>query len=185
MNKHHKTHIDIKEEEAEIKAAMLNPTHFNVLYERYFKGVYVFIYRRTENEELSADLCSQVFLRAMVNIKKYKFKGLPFSSWLFRIALNEVNMYYRKHNKNRIVSIEKTGIVQMVEETENRSNEEALQRMTKCLSLLKMEDLELIELRYFEKYSFAEISTIKRITVSNAKIKTYRIIDKLKKLMKR
>ena len=184
VNKHHKTEKDLNLELEQIKAAAKNPKHFDVLYEKYFKSIYVFIYRRTDDEELAADITSQVFLRALINIKKYKFRGLPFSSWLFRIAFNEVNMFYRKESINRIVSIEKVGMNQIVEETDEQKNEESLQKVTNALSHLKTNEVEIIELRYFEKRSFAEVGEIICITENNAKVKVYRIIDKLKKLMK-
>ena len=46
-------------------------------------------------------------------------------------------------------------------------------------------DLEIIELRYFEKRSFAEVGEILQITENNAKVKTYRIIGKIKKELKK
>ena len=49
-----------------------------------------------------------------------------------------------------------------------------------ALQYLKLEEIELIELRYFEERSFAEVALIMGITENNAKVKVYRIIDKLK-----
>lgn len=185
VNKHHKTNEDLREEVQQIKLAAQNPKHFDVLYEKYFKLIYVFIYRRTGDEELTADITSQVFLRALVNIKKYQFRGVPFSSWLFRIAFNEVNMFYRKKKVDRIVSIEKIGITQMAEDVDAKYDEETIQKMIDSLSTLKTKEIELIELRYFEERSFSEVGEITGITENNAKVKVYRIIDKLKKLLRR
>ena len=95
-NTYHKSKEELELELQQINAAKANPSHFNVLYEKYFKVIYIFIYKRTLNEHLTADLTSQVFLRALINIKKYKHQGMPFSSWLFRIAFNETNMHFRK-----------------------------------------------------------------------------------------
>lgn len=167
-----------------MNAAKENPRHFNVLYEKYFKSIYVFVYRRTGNEEQAADITSLVFLKALLNIKKYEFKGIPFSGWLFRIAFNEVNMHFRKNKVNRIVSIEQSGILQIAQEAEILDNTEALQLMTIALKKLDTDDIQLIELRFFEKHSFAEVGEIVGITENNAKVKVYRIIDKLKQLMK-
>ena len=51
-----------------------------------------------------------------------------------------------------------------------------------CLSEMKEDQSDLIEMRYFEKLSFNEIGEVLGITGNNAKIKVYRAIDKLKKL---
>lgn len=184
MNQHHKSDKDIQLELQQVNAAKEDPRHFNVLYEKYFKSIYVFIYRRTGDEELTADITSCVFLKALINIKKYEYKGVPFSGWLFRIAFNEVNMYFRKNKANRIVSIEQGGILQMAQEVEITNNTEALKLMTNALKKLDGDDIHLIELRFFEKRSFAEVGEIIGITGNNAKVRIYRIIDKLKRLMK-
>ena len=184
MNLNHKTDKDIEVELEQINAAKENPRHFNVLYEKYFKSIYVFVYRRTGDEEQAADITSLVFLKALMNIKNYEFKGVPFSGWLFRIAFNEVNMHFRKNKANRIVSIEQSGIIQIVQEAEITDNTEMLQVMTNALKKMDSDDIQLIELRFFEKRSFAEVGEIIGITENNAKVKVYRILDKLKQLIK-
>ena len=49
---------------------------------------------------------------------------------------------------------------------------------------LPEDELQLIEMRFFEKRSFKEIGEILEITENNAKVKTYRILEKLKKIIK-
>lgn len=184
MNQHHKSDKDIQLELQQINAAKENPAYFNVLYEKYFKSIYVFVHRRTDDEDLASDITSHVFLKAMINIKKYEHKGLPFSAWLFRIAFNEVNMYFRKSNNNRVVSIEQAGIIEIAQVAEVNDQADKFELMTAALKKLDEDDLQLIELRFFEKRSFAEVGEIAGITENNAKVKIYRIIDKLKRLMK-
>lgn len=184
MNIHHKNDTDLDLEMQQVEAAKFNPAQFDVLYEKYYKSIFVFIYRRTGNEDLSADITSQVFLKALINIKKYVFKGVPFSAWLFRIAFNEINMYFRKNNAHRVVSLEQKSISQIVMEVEEEDNTLGQQRMMAALKKLDGDDIQLIELRFFEKRSFAEIGVIIGITENNAKVKVYRILDKLKKVLK-
>ena len=62
-------------------------------------------------------------------------------------------------------------------------NEQARQLMLDSLQDLKEGDLALIEMRFFEQRPFKEIADILEITESNAKVKTYRILEKIKKLM--
>lgn len=183
MNAHHKTDTELQLELQQINAAKADPARFNVLYEKYYKPIFVFVYRRTGDEELTADITSHVFLKALMNIKKFEFKGVPFSAWLFRIAFNEINMYFRKNNASRVVSIELGGIANMITEAQEEDTTEAQKRMMVALRQMEEIDIHLIELRFFEKHSFAEIGAIIGITENNAKVKVYRILDKLKKLM--
>lgn len=183
MNAHHKTDTDLKQELQQVEAAKQNPARFDVLYDRYYKSIFVFVYRRIGDEEVTADITSQVFLKALINIKKYEFKGVPFSAWLFRIAFNEINMYFRKNKADRIVSIEQSGIAMILAEVKEEDRSEVQQKMMQALKQMTEEDTQLIELRFFEKRSFAEVGNIVGITENNAKVKVYRIIDKIKKLM--
>ena len=75
------------------------------------------------------------------------------------------------------------GKCQIAQETELNENGEIIQKMLSALKKLHADDIHLIELRYFEKLSFAEVGIILGITENNAKVKVYRIIDKLKKIM--
>jgi len=51
------------------------------------------------------------------------------------------------------------------------------------LSLIKEDDLQLIEMRFFEKRSYREIGDILELTENNAKVKTFRALEKLKKMI--
>ena len=183
MNAHHKSDNDLKLELQQIEAAKLDSARFDVLYDRYYKSIFVFVFRRTGNEELTADITSHVFLKALMNIQKYQYKGVPFSAWLFRIAFNEINMYFRKNNAERLVSLDQGGIQNMVSEAAGEDNTEVHKKMMAAVQQLEETDIHLIELRFFEKRSFAEVAAIIGITENSAKVKVYRILDKLKKIM--
>lgn len=170
----------VLEEWAEIQAAQRNPARFRPLYDRYYESIFRFVFRRTADEELAADLCSQVFLKVMQKLHTYQYKGVPFSSWLFRIAANEVAQHYRQHKKNRVVSADESDFSDMVEEMDEPDNELHLENLIKVLDTLKDTDLQLIEMRFFEQRPFKEIADILDMSESNAKVKTYRILERLK-----
>ena len=106
----HKTKVDIEKELQEIESAKKDPRRFGVLYDRYHEQIFRYLYARVDNKHLASDLVSQVFYKAMLNIENYTFKGVPFASWLYRIAFNEMNMQFRKDAKNRTVNIDSVQI---------------------------------------------------------------------------
>lgn len=171
----------MQEEWLEIQAAQQNPAMFRPLYKRYYDQIFRFVFRRTADKNLSGDICSQVFLKAMQRLDKYQYKGVPFSAWLYRIASNEVTQHFRNTKKNRVVSIDDHRIDDMVDDMEYTDMEALRQLMIRALDQLKETDLQLIEMRFFEQRPFKEIADILHITESNAKVKTYRILDRLKK----
>lgn len=172
---------ELEAEWLEIQAAQSNPAKFRPLYERYYEPIFRFIQRRTTDTELTADLCSQVFLKTMQRLNTYQFRGVPFSAWLYRIASNEIAQHYRSQKKNRSVSLEEVQLGDMANEMEVEDNYWQIEGMLKALDQLKPNDLMLIELRFFEQRPFKEISEILNITESNAKVKTYRILERMKK----
>lgn len=171
----------MQEEWLLIKAAQNNPAAFRPLYDKYFEQIFRFVFRRTADQNLAADISSQVFLKAMQKLGGYQFKGVPFSAWLYRIASNEIAQFYRDDKKNRVVSIETTQLGELIDEIEEKDNEILRKAMITAIDTLKHTDLQLIEMRFFEQRPFKEIADILDITESNAKVKTYRILEKLKK----
>ncbi len=154
---------------------------FGELYEKYYDRIFRFLYRQTDDEDLTADLCSQTFLSALKNVNRYQFRGVPFSAWLYKIASNEVNKHYRKQKQVKVFSIEEIRVRELMEQTNEDWDEELIQRMLTYLKELPTEMLQVLELRFFEDKDFKEIAFILDITESGAKMRTYRAIDRLRK----
>jgi RNA polymerase sigma-70 factor (ECF subfamily) len=169
-----------EEEKSWILAARDQPEAFAPLYERYFKPIYIFINRRVANPDLAGDLTSQTFTKALVNVRKYEFRGLPFSAWLYRIALNEVNMHFRKASKHVEVDLPIHLVDSMIETMEEHPDEERRTRVVEAMNELKFDQVELIEMRFFENRRFKEIGDILGITEENAKMRVYRAVNKLR-----
>ena len=166
----------------EVQAAQANPARFGPLYERYYEPIFRFIYQRTQDEELCADLCAQTFLKAMQKLDTYQFKGLPFSAWLYRIAANEVAQHYRQSQKKRVVAIEDNCLGDIREELEDHEGLALnMQLLQKVITMLEPEELLLIELRFFEKRAFKEVADILDMTENNAKVKLYRLLQKMRR----
>ncbi len=167
----------------EIQAAQSDPAQFRVLYIRYYDPIFRYVFRRTADETVTADLCSQVFLRALQNLSDYEYRGVPFSAWLYRIAGNEIAQYYRSTKRNRVVSAPEETLPELAEEMEVTPELAWTEVLPELLDTLPEQDLRLIELRFFEQRPFKEVADILEIRESNAKVKTYRILRRLKKTL--
>lgn len=178
------TNEQLSAEVAQIEAAKRDPAAFGVLYEKFFGQIFMFLLRRVESKEIADDLCSQVFLKALNYLPKYQHKGLPFSSWLFRIARNELYTAYHKNKVVPVLSIDRSGIGAMLGDM-NAEEKVDYSDLYQVLQSLSQDEMELIELRFFEGRAFKEIGELLDITENNAKVKTYRILDKLKTRFKK
>lgn len=181
--KYHVTALEIDLEVEEIKAAVEDMSRFSVLYDRYYVRIFRFVHQRVNDEELAGDITSRVFLNAMLHLKNYQHKGFPFASWLYRIARNEVNQEYRKIRADRNFQAQWSDLSDLGGETVEMVDEYQIKKLLTVLKNLKKSDMEIIEMRFFEKRSFKEIGDILSMTENNAKVKMFRIIQRLKKLM--
>ena len=71
-------------------AAQSDPAKFDALYELHFERVYGFVAGRTHDRATAEDVTSEVFYKALANLKRYEWRGVPFAAWLLRIAANAI-----------------------------------------------------------------------------------------------
>ena len=81
---------DELDEQALIAAAQRDPSRFLELYDRHFHRVYAYVLRRAGNRGDAEDVTAEVFHRALKNLPKFEWRGIPFVAWLFRIAAHDL-----------------------------------------------------------------------------------------------
>ena len=168
-----------------VLAAKGDRKHFGALYNKYFDAVARFVYQRTGTKDEAMDITQQVFMQAMVALDKYESRGFPFSSWLYRIALNEVNSRYRKTKNQRVINIDDTGLQNVMGEISEPSADEKEELLLTAMQDLGEDEVELLEMRFFEKRPFKEMAEIYDTTESAIKMKVYRLLEKLKGIMEK
>ena len=86
---YHQTSDILQEELSWISSAKKDPERFGPLYKKYHEQIFRYVYQRMDDQDLAFDVTSQVFIKAMNNLHKFEYRGVPFSSWLYRIAKSE------------------------------------------------------------------------------------------------
>jgi len=181
----HISQEDILKEFETVQIAVKDPAKFQIIYDRYFIVIFNYIFRKIDDEDITADLTSQTFLKALNNLNKYKYKGVPFSAWLYRIASNEVNRHYLQANKKVVFSFDEQEFENLIEQHKEEEENLDIDYILEQMKSLSESDIDVLELRFFESKSFAEIAFILEINEANAKMRAYRAIEKLRKLLKR
>jgi len=172
--------VNQEQEKSLIEEAKNNPQRFKLLYEKYYERIFRFLLKRHANLELAESLTSDTFFKALTKLKKFKQKGAPFSAWLYRIALNESNMYFRKQKKNQTLLLNEEVIESLSEEIKLGEHTDDFEPVEKAFKSIKKKELALLQLRFYESLSFKEIAQILAITENNAKVRCYRILDKIR-----
>lgn len=179
-SKYHASREQIAAEEAEIEAARGNPAKFAPLYNRYYARILGFVYQRVNSKEDAYDVTTQTFIAALENLGKYRSQGVPFSAWLFRIAINELNRFYRRSKVRQAICIDDTQVSEVLQELGEETTADTDSRLMKAVQQLEPEEIQLLEMRFFEKRPFKELCDVLGITETAAKARVYRLLERLK-----
>ncbi|MFA5078381.1 MAG: sigma-70 family RNA polymerase sigma factor [Dehalococcoidia bacterium] len=182
----------LRAEKELVKRAQHIPEAFGELYEVYYRRIFNYALKRTANVQLSLDITSITFLKAFSQIKKYRWRDVPFAAWLYRIASNEVNDHYRREGGKRITSIESiadladtTDYIDEVNQAEEElSRHEEFVMLHRKISELPLIYQEVIALKFFEKRKIREMVKILGKKEGTIKSLLHRGVDKLREKMK-
>src|SRR5271157_879005 len=100
--------MEIEQEKALVERAKTDPEAFGELYDENYAPIFNYLLRRTASISDAQDLTSEVFMKAFQNIGKFKWCGIPFSAWLYRIASHEIANKYRKGKHEQTYNIDST-----------------------------------------------------------------------------
>lgn len=135
---------------------------FAELYERYIERVYRFCYLYTGNHHEAEDLTARVFTRALAAMSRYEERGVPFGSWLFRIARNLALNWQRDQRRRRIIPFDE-GIPSQTPAEHPESFTEQVEernRLFAAIRRLPTRSQQLLALKFDEERSNAEIGAL-------------------------
>jgi len=92
----------VDDDQTLVSAAQRDTDAAGRLYDKYFREVFGYVYHCTLDYAATEDLTSNVFLAAFRHLGRYRWRQVPFRAWLYRIATNEVRMYYRRDKRDRM-----------------------------------------------------------------------------------
>ncbi|MBN2100558.1 sigma-70 family RNA polymerase sigma factor [Candidatus Dojkabacteria bacterium] len=177
---------DIEKEKKLVRRAQKNRKHFGDLYVIYKDKVESFILKKVSDREIAEDLTSKVFEKAMTKISQFKWKGVSFGCWIFRIARNTVYDYYRSDKKDKRTSLkeeigtEKMAVSDLEEDVLHNEREKELFNI---IASFESEDQYLLYFKYFERLSNRDISERMGLSESNVATKLHRIRRKMKTVL--
>ncbi len=182
----------LEQEKELVERAKNDPEAFGELYDRYYSPIFGYVLRRTADIEIAQDITSEVFFKALKNLRQFRYRGFPFSSWLYRIASNEIANYFRKNKRGQICLDEVSNSISISNpsaETELLEAEAELKRhedfvlLHQSISKLPVKYQEVITLRFFENKQVKEISEILGKREGTVKSLLHRGLEKLRELM--
>ena len=153
------------------------------LYGVFREKIYRYVFFKCGNHADAEDITNEVFLRMIQSIANFQWKGIGFSSWLFKIASNLVVDYYRNKSRRNIESIEERDYIgetnweQISEFLDNRDLFHAIYKDTDDLTDLQK---EVVNLRFVGDLSLKETAEAMSKNVNSVKAIQHAAIKKLK-----
>jgi RNA polymerase sigma-70 factor (ECF subfamily) len=161
---------------------------FGELVQRWETRIYGFIRRHVRNSEEARDLTQDTFTKAYQNLGRLA-DPTKFSSWLYKIALNECRMRFRRDKGTYQVPWEESRAESWRSERVEENPESQLEtvqnidRLKRAFRDLPVEQREVILMKEFQGLKFHEISEILNVPLSTAKSSMYLGLKALRKLM--
>lgn len=155
---------------------------FAKIYNLFMKRIYRYCFLNLGNSDKAEDICQETFIKAWKSLPTFSnFKGGSFQAYLFKIARNSIIDLSRKKKEVALDQALEVEAEERVEEGVDR--QEKINQVRGVLSSLKEEERHLISLRFFEELSFTEISQVLEIKEGALRVKTHRVLKKLKDLL--
>lgn len=171
-----------------VELAKQNSAAFEHLFNKFFDKIFNYALRRTGDPHLADDITSSTFMKAFDQIENFKWRGISFSAWLYRIATNEINQLYRKSKRTIALSDDmKKNLAddrftdtRLLEIEELVAKNEQFRKVHTALSRLKPKYQAALTLRYFENKSIKEIAAILDLSENTVKTHIHRGLSKLR-----
>jgi len=186
--------MDLSEEKELVRQAQKAPDAFAKLYDQYYPKIFGYILRRTANLEAAQDITSETFFKALRKLWQFQWRNISFSSWLHKIAANEINQYFRKAQYKKSISLEELQeqgfepISPHNPESELIEAQEKLEQHQDFLEIqgkiVRLPDKyqEVVALRFFEQKQIKEISEILGKKEGTIKSLLHRAVEKLREM---
>lgn len=165
------------------------PSHVDIftdIFDRYYHRIFKYMRYRLNSIEEAEDLSSQVFEQVMHKIETYRPERAPFEVWLFSIAQNTVNAYYRRRKRRFWSPLESIGHLpsQLPNPEEMAVHKEDQGRILAALSTLDERERSIIAMKFASGLKNREIANIMGLTESNTGVILYRALRQLREILK-
>ncbi len=156
---------------------------FGELYQRYIDLIYRYIRSRVSEDGSAEDLTEMVFLKAFETLDRYQERGWPFSSFLYKVARNQLADHYRRQKDE--VSLEEANDLEAPTNSLDRGAilDERIQVLQNALEKLPEDYQEIIRLRVLLEIPTPDVAAILNRSEGAIRVLLHRALKALRKQM--
>jgi RNA polymerase sigma-70 factor (ECF subfamily) len=153
------------------------------IYEENFDRIYRYIVLKIGDRTEAEDMTQQVFLNVLKSISSYKWQGMPFTSWLYRIAHNQIVDFLRKKSRRITVPLDES-IPSVGDNPEHAAMQRLeIERLAMAAKKLTSAQQEVISLRFAAELSVAEVAEVMGKSEGAVKALQHSAIVALRKML--
>lgn len=155
-----------------------------LLFQRYHRALYGFLYHMTGKQEQSEDMVQDVFYRMLRSRHTFTGEG-EFKTWMYHLARNIIKDYYRK-SKNTMGHFDADAFAEKISGGTQADDvlvkKTELKQLQQAINSLDEQSREVLVLSRYQELKYAEIAHILGITEGAVKVRIHRAINQLKSM---
>jgi RNA polymerase sigma-70 factor (ECF subfamily) len=164
------------------RARRMDPEAWDEIFCSHHEAIHRYITLRLNDPCAAEDLAADVFVEAVKSIGRYRYRGIAFRAWLYRIAHNLTADYRRRQARRPSVPMPEAEPIEcatgdftpmLASRDELRG---AIQRLTE-------EQQQVVVLRFYEGLSLAEVAEATGRRAGAVKALQHRALKRMKSLM--
>ncbi len=172
-----------REEELIRRAQEFDQEALGWLYELFYPKVYNYAYLQLGDVQQAEDLASEVLLRVLESLKGYRFRGVPLTAWVFRIARNYLIDLHRRRQRRPQVSLYE-GIPSTTDSPQAVAERSVAQdELRLALTGLTEEQRQVIILKFVEGMDNASVARVVGRSQGAVKSLQHRALVSLRKIL--
>lgn len=151
-----------------------------LLVQKYYDEIYVYVYRQTGNKDDSLDLTQEIFISALRSIKNYQSDKASFRTWLYRVATNKI-IDERGKKHPQFLDIEDIEVPEELDVLKQFEYRQLLGKIDAYVSGQGSPAEQIFRLRLYQNISFAAIAGMLGMPEATVKTKYHRLCKKIRK----
>jgi len=174
----HRTAAELETERQQILAAQRDRAAFAPLYERYVDQIYAYAYTLTKDREQAEDVTAATFAKAIEELPRFQWRGVPYSAWLYRVAGNLVT---RERRRPGWIELEPHMATDGVDPSEVAERTDRESEVRSAVAALPADQRQAVVMRFGGELSCREIGEIMGRSEGAVKLLSFRALTTLRR----
>lgn len=154
---------------------------YGEIYSLFYQRIYRYCQFHCQNQETAIDICQDTFLKAWKALPNFNTAKGTFQAFLYKIAKNLIIDSSRKKKEEPLSGYEHLETKE--DFAADIDKDTSINKLKEAIKQLNQKDKQIIVLHYFEELPGTDVAKIVGIREGALRVRTHRIIKKLKEIM--